>query len=967
MPPISSSWLSVAHDRVFFRNSVACRIRKLIQPAFVFTAAFLFGAPTLPVAQAATDTPAGLADNAQPKTVSAPSWSTLPLGGGGYVTGLVSDPTGADIYGRSDCGGAFKWNAAKAQWDSITDTIVPTSDVNSNAAMSISSIAVDPNQPNQLYVAVGDFVWAAIHGIFSSNDKGAHWTQINSSIIMNGQGAFRTCGERLQVDPNNSNIIWFGSTQDGLQKGVFSTGKWTWTQVPAAAVPFGAVASGDKAGITFVACDKNGGRTIVYAGVFDSVGSTGGIYMSVDGTNWSKVPGIALATPGRGQLASNGTLYVTQSGIVAQMPRGGELQAITPEAGVGYLGLAIDPNDSTGNTLYVAEASTGTMGKIYRTVDGGKTWAQQSRNFNNQDYTRTEPDGTPSLTGYWFGETSSLLVSPKNPNELWAGDFFGVARTEDAEDLGTTNGALWHMLQKNQEQTCVAALLNAPTGAQLMVGQCDVGGFRYLNTAARPFGADGSAFANPAGGSNPGLDFSEHDNNVWARTWNNPFLSGGSGAVSGDGGVTWVKFGELGEQKVANSDTAGWVTYDVGTYMAKQKARGNNTVTLVLCCDNSINPLWSTGAIIFDSKESDAANAPQLLVNGKTSLVATADAYVGGSDPSANYGSEKDLEVSYKYDSIKDRRWVYLKFDLSSVDAITSATLRLHQPNTTDSTSWMLGIYACANASWDESTITWANKPGILASNVDPIESPQYMDGTTPLCGGRIAVSSTDPNIMVWLPQGSGTLPRYSNDRGVSWTVCTGAPESQMKSRDNPGTLIQQLAADRVNGKFYLAEFAGAKGYNHAIYSSSDGGVTWTSVGTIPTGWDNIYRCQIVAAPAANDVWVCDDGQGKTPPTGGIWHSTDGGAIWSQVASEVISQVRVVSFGKAQSKDGYTVFIAGYKNGTKGIYRSDDQGATWVALAPLPTGADIDTMAGDRQNYGKVFFGTRGRGAFQGQ
>jgi len=931
----------------------------------IIAAALLLGGLPLPSAKAALDTTTGTADKVPPPTGAAPFWSAVPLGGGGYVTGLVSDPTGADIYGRSDCGGAFRWNEAKAQWDSITDTIVSTSDINSNAAMSISSIAVDPKHPNQLYAAVGDFTWAGLHGIFSSSDKGAHWTQINSTIVMNGQG-FRTCGERLQVDPNNSNILWFGSIRDGLQKGVRSSEAWTWTQVPSTSVPFGTVAKGDKPGVTFVACDKNGGSTIVYAGVFDSVGDTGGIYMSKDGTNWSKATGVSITKPMRGQVAPNGTLYVTENGTVAKMARGGELQAITPEANISYVGLAIDPNDPTGNTLYVAEASNGQMGKIFRTIDGGTTWARQAMNFNNQKYTRTEPDGTRTLTGYWFGDTSSLFVTPKHPNELWAGDFFGVARTQNAQDLGTSNGAFWYMLQKNQEQTCVAALLNAPAGARLMAGLCDVGGFRYLNTAARPYGTDGDAFTNPYGGSNPGLDFSERDNNVWARTWNNPFLGGGSGAVSNDGGVTWLIFGEIGEQTVANGNTANWLAVDVGTYVAQQKARGNNTVTLVLSSDNSIKPLWSTGAVIFDSKESDMANAPQLLVNGKTSLVVMADATVGGSQPTTNYGSAKNLLVSHKYDSLKDRRWVYLKFDLGSVGAISSATLRLHQPGTTDSTSWKLGVYACANTSWDENTITWENKPNMLASNVDPNGSPQYMDGVTPLCGGRIAVSSTDPNIMVWLPQGEGTAPHYSRDRGVSWTACTGAPASQMKSRDNPGTLIQQLAADRVNGKFYLASFGGADGGNHAVSVSTDGGVTWAPVGTVPAATYNVYHAQIVAAPAANDVWVCDDGTGTKPPRGGLWRSTDGGATWSQIASGAINQVRAVSFGKAQKDTGYTVFIAGYRNGTKGIYRSDDQGATWVALDPLPTGADIDALAGDRQNYGKVFFGTRGRGAFQG-
>lgn len=893
----------------------------------------------------------------------AAGWQTVPLGGGGYVIGLVEHPGGGGpLYCRTDVGGAFRWNAASGQWVSITDTIVPVSTVGASGLTGIPSIAVDPGDSNVVYVAAGG-IYSSVHGIFASDNQGATWTQINSSIVMDGNGGFRTVGERLAVDPNNPDILWYGSSQDGLQKGTRSGGVWTWTQVPGASVPFGQVASGDKAGVTFVACDKNGGSTIVYAGVYDSVGTTGGVYMSPDGTTWSPVPGMAVARPGRGQVAANGTLYVTAGTAgVAKLLRGGTLTAITPTAGVNYRGLAVAPGDPVGETVYVAEQTSNQYGKIYRSVDGGLHWTTQYLNFNNLNYARAEPDGTPSLTGYWFGSVAALLVSPANANELWASDFFGVYRAQDAQNLGTANGCFWHVLQKGQEETVVESLKVPPAGAALMLGVADVGGFRYMDTAARPSGAAGNTFRTPSGGSTIGLDFSEANPTVWARTWVNGPHDSGSGAASGDGGVTWLQFGQIASKAVTNSSVAGVETWDLSTFVAKQKAKGVDTVTLVLCSGQASGN--STSSLVFDSREAATGDLwPKLVVNGANILNPIADGYVADAATNTNYGSASTLAVSYAWGNAPYTRWTYLKFDLSGAGAVTSAALQLNRRSASNSVQFTVGAYACLNTSWSEATITWNTRPGPLGGGSNPIGDPRYYDGATALAGGRIAVSSTDPNAMVWLAEGTTTLPRYSDDRGATWTVCSGAPASQMHNQFNPGVILQQLAADRANGNFYLAKFSGAGSGNHAIYRSTDGGATWGSCGTVPAGSYNVYRAQLVAAPAANELWVSDDGVDGTVK-GGLWRSTDGGATWGSKLTG-LTAVSQVTFGKAQSGFGYTVFINGYKDGVRGLYRSDDYGATWTRMGDAPTIADVLVLAGDRQVYGQVFAGTGGRGTFR--
>jgi autotransporter-associated beta strand protein len=922
------------------------------------------------------------------------SWVTVPLGGGGYVSGLACDSTGTDIYCRTDVGGALRWVPSTGEWISITDTLVPTTTAGSEGAMNTAAIAVDPSNANNLYVAVGQ-LYSTVKGIYASTDKGATWTKINPSnpITMDGNGAYRGLGERLAVDPNNSNIVWFGSTQDGLQKGVKSGSTWTWTQVAATDVPFGQVTSTGKAGVSFVVCDKNGGSTITYAGVFDSVGTTGGVYQSLNGLTWTKVSGITIATPRRGQVASNGTLYVTGYNVVGRMLRGGSLTDITPLAGIDYRGVAVDPNDATGDTVYVAEGNSAIQfNKMWRSTSGGAsgTWTTQYKNFNdNLAIARTEPDGTKTLTGYWFGAASSLLVNPANSNELWAADFFGVARTQNAQNLGgTTVGSqsIWYMLQKNQEEVCVETLKNAPTGPELMAGVADVGGFRYNDISQRPYGTAGNAFTNPSEKNNTSLDFCESSPNVWVRTWGGGVANGGNqnvfgtGAYSQDAGATWVSFGQV-DGHLMTSGAAGWETFDLTTYLATQKAKGNNIVTLMLSSGYSTNGAYSLQT--FASKEYGTTTLrPKLVINGSTNLTPTDDATVLGIYPNNNYGVSGSygvygtIEVAYN-GSINDwYRHAYIKFDLSSVSTITSATLNLYRLAASSGFQVPIGLFACADTSWSQSTLTWNTRPMPYSSSVgQPFNDPRYTTTAgVSLSGGRVAISATDPNLLVWMPFGSSVVPHYSNDRGVTWTPCSGLPANVnwLLGKSFPSYLIQQLTADRVNGTFYIEHLYSNTGSPapKLIYKSTDGGANWTYAGSIPYGpgnyTNNVWRTQIVAAPAAGHVWVTDDGISDVTK-GGLWKSTNGGTTTAQLPN--ISGVRVVSFGKppAGSPSLYSTYFMGYYGGVKGIYRSDDYGSSWVALPALPSDVSIECIAGDRQVHGSVFFGTGGRGIFQTQ
>src|SRR3954449_443246 len=90
----------------------------------------------------------------------AAGWDTVPLGGGGLVTGVVSNTNGSAIYCRTDAGGAFRWvpavDGTNGSWTSISDKMVAYGSVNATGVMGVEGICTDPSNLNRVYVGAGN-------------------------------------------------------------------------------------------------------------------------------------------------------------------------------------------------------------------------------------------------------------------------------------------------------------------------------------------------------------------------------------------------------------------------------------------------------------------------------------------------------------------------------------------------------------------------------------------------------------------------------------------------------------------------------------------------------------------------------------------------------------------------------------------------------------------------------------------
>ena len=79
------------------------------------------------------------------------SYSQLAMGGGGFVSGVFSTSEEGLYYARTDVGGAYRWDKGEERWKSLSYNITEE-DV---GLLGIDGLAVDPDEPNKLYLLAG--------------------------------------------------------------------------------------------------------------------------------------------------------------------------------------------------------------------------------------------------------------------------------------------------------------------------------------------------------------------------------------------------------------------------------------------------------------------------------------------------------------------------------------------------------------------------------------------------------------------------------------------------------------------------------------------------------------------------------------------------------------------------------------------------------------------------------------------
>ncbi|MBD9729067.1 1,4-beta-glucanase [Streptomyces caniscabiei] len=479
------------------------------------------------------------------KTAGGYRWRNAVIGGTGFVTGVLFHPARRGLaYARTDIGGAYRWDDRKARWIPLTDHL-GWDDWN---LLGVEAIALDPAHPDRVYLALGTYAqpWAGNGAILRSDDRGATWARSDLTVKLGANEDGRGAGERLLVDPRDSDTLWLGTRHDGLLRSTDRGATWT----PATGFP--ATPSGSGQGVTLLVA---AGRAL-YAGWGDADGTsaTANLYRTTDGTTWEAVPGRPTGTAARVPIRATydrhtRELYVTYAN--APGPNGqsdgsvhklrtttGTWTEVTPvkpggtttDGGsdtFGYGGVAVDAR-RPGTVVVSTNNRWAEIDTLFRSTDGGRTWTSL------KDSAVLDVSETPYLKwgadkpkfGWWI---QALALDPYDSQHL----VYGTGATL----YGTRDLKHWAPQIRGLEETSVRQLISPPIGqAHLLSGSGDIGTMYHERLTASP--SRGMA-SNPVFGSSTGLAQASAKPSYVVRTgWGDH----GNGAHSKDGGRTWAPF-----------------------------------------------------------------------------------------------------------------------------------------------------------------------------------------------------------------------------------------------------------------------------------------------------------------------------------------------------------------------------------------------------------------------------------------
>lgn len=483
-------------------------------------------------------------------------WRPVPIGAGGFVTGMVATTDGSErvIFARTDVGGAHRWDDDARRWYQVIRASTVIDGIESSD-YSVASLAVAPSSPERVLLVVGadhnpgdDEELPRGGRVLRSDDGGETWRASSDRWFVHGNDGFRTGRERVAIDPTDPDRAYLGTQREGLWTS--DDGGATWDQVPLDVVPDGVAGERwmDQAGVSLVATVPGSGDGTVVVGVANA-----GLFTSTDrGGTWTEL--VALE---EGEVPSSATL--AGGAVILSIDRtdgaAGRLIRIDPDSDGGRVTDLSSPSEWPDRWVVAASphdpdrliATDGAVrdGHLWTSADGGSSWQTHDVEISSPEVPWLEATDLDS----WMS-AGALLFDPIDPDLVWFAEGMGVWTSDDLD----RDTIVWESTTVGIEEIVVSSIVVPPGQPPIVVG-ADRQGFRLPALDHFPV----SPLVDERFASGTSVDYSAGDPRVlaWVGAESNrdPSQAEPRGAVSSDGGETWSEMTGL-ERRMFGGEVA---------------------------------------------------------------------------------------------------------------------------------------------------------------------------------------------------------------------------------------------------------------------------------------------------------------------------------------------------------------------------------------------------------------------------
>jgi PKD repeat protein len=377
-----------------------------------------------------------------------PSWVPAGFGGAGAFLGVFFDRAhSGTVYAVSDVSGVLRSTDFGDHWETRSLGL-PNHE--------ISSLAVDPFDPDTLYAGAGSLAEAAHSGVYVTHNAGLSWNLLLGSHAKGMTFRRIRTLNAIAPDPAHQGVLVVGTRGSGVFRSTDSGVTWTQVlQAPSTSTPFfvPGMAEDDPttdphpAPVSTVLFDPASPATVYasFQGAGVSRSATGGVagsWQTASAGLPAGAPVVDLAVSTGGVLwaaVASAGVYRSANGGASWTSANGNLPV---SAEIPVSSVAAHPTD--GRIAY-ATVVTYAYFSLWKTVDAGATWVEQGNVAWDEVHnpTRTWAQG-PTLA--W-----TVRVDPTNPSRVYYTDYWAILRSDDA-------GSSIHDRIVGAQNTCVANL-----------------------------------------------------------------------------------------------------------------------------------------------------------------------------------------------------------------------------------------------------------------------------------------------------------------------------------------------------------------------------------------------------------------------------------------------------------------------------------------------------------------------------